>query len=119
MPYAFTQELPFTRDVYERFCAALPDETPRGLLVRVASETDTGVRLFDLWQTEGDYQDYQRTAVQPIVADGFFNGTGYEPDREPPREEQLEVLDVWLGRPPDGARAPQPRLRNDPGTSGV
>jgi hypothetical protein len=118
MPYAFTQELPFTPDVYERFCAALPDETPRGLLVRVASETDTGVRLFDLWQTEGDYQDYQRTAVQPIVADGFFNGTGYEPDREPPREE-LEVLDVWLGRPPDGARAPQPRLRNDPGAPGV
>jgi len=38
MPYAFTQELPLTRDVYERFCAALPDETPRGLLVRVPTE---------------------------------------------------------------------------------
>jgi hypothetical protein len=95
--------------VYERFCAALPDETPRGLLVRVVTEAETGVRLFDVWEAESDYQDYLRTAVQPIVADGFFNGTGYEPGRQPPRQ-QLDVLDVWVG----GQASTRPQLRDDP-----
>ena len=116
MPYAFTQELPFTKDVYERFCAALPDETPVGLIVRVATESDTGVRLFDVWQSREDYENFLRTAVMPIVTDGFFNGTSYEPpEREPPREE-TEVLDVWVGATP-GTRAAmkQPTLRDDPG----
>jgi hypothetical protein len=113
MPYAFTQDLPFTRDVYERFCAALPDETPQGLLVRVATETDTGVRLFDVWEDESAYEEYLRTAVQPIVTDGFFNGTGYEPPAsEPPRQQQT-VLDVWVGAlHPE--RDGRPQLRNDP-----
>jgi hypothetical protein len=113
MPYAFTQDLPFTRDVYERFCAALPDETPQGLLVRVATEAETGIRLFDVWQDESSYNDFFHTAVEPIVSDGFFNGTGYDPEREPPRE-QVEVLDVWVGSGPVRESARQPKLRNDP-----
>jgi hypothetical protein len=111
MTYAFTQDLPFTRDVYERFCAALPDEPPQGLLVRVATEIESGVRLFDVWEDETAYEEYIRTAVQPIVSDGFFNTTGYEPpETEPPRNSQ-ELLDLWIGASSDPAVRP---LRNDP-----
>ena len=114
MSYAFIQELPFTRDVYERFCAALPDETPSGLVLRVATESEAGIRLFDVWQDEPAYQDYLRTAVQPIVSDGFFNGTGYEPpEREPPRQQQ-EVLDIWIGAGPSREAASRSILRDDP-----
>lgn len=115
MTYAFTQELPFTRDVYERFCAALPDESPQGLIARVVSESETGLRLFDVWQSEDDYERYLRSAVQPIVSDGFFNGTGYEPPEREPSRQALEVVDVWIG----AAGAHQQVLRDDPDPKGT
>ena len=112
MSYAFSQELPFTRDVYERFCAALPDETPAGLVVRVATETEGGVRMFEVWESESDYQDFVRTAIQPIVTDGFFNGTGYEPPEQEPPRQMARVLDVWVGV--TAANHRQQVLRDDP-----
>jgi hypothetical protein len=98
MAYAFTQDLPITSDVYQRITAALPDEPPPGMITWLAYAIEDGVRLVQVWQSEEDYAEFVRDRLAPIVQDGFFRSSGYQPpEREPPRS-RIEVLNVWQGR---------------------
>jgi hypothetical protein len=94
--YAFSQDLPFSLDVFRRFKAAVPDDDPPGLISRVVFEIEDGVRLIEVWETEADRARFIEQSVRPVVEDdGFFAGTGYQPPKtEPPRNE-LNVLDIW------------------------
>lgn len=94
--YSYVQDLPFTEDVFRRFRAAVPDDTPPGLIARIAFQMEDGVRLMEVWKSEEDRSRFITESVQPVVTDeGFFADTGFQPpDREPPRDE-LKLLDVW------------------------
>jgi hypothetical protein len=100
MTYAFEQELPFSRDLYERFRAALPDEADDGLIMRVVFQAEAGLRSIEVWESLEHYDRYLNEMVQPIAMDGLFEGTSYQPpDREPTRRE-LTVIDLWAARTP-------------------
>jgi hypothetical protein len=113
MPFAFTQDLPFTPDVYERFCAALPDETPSGMILRFAQQIENGVRVTEVWQSEEDRARFVKDRLAPIVQDGFFASTGYAPPGEEPALHHIDVIDVW-----HGAEMPSLRSKAPEGTHG-
>ena len=97
MSYAFTQKLPFTEDVFQRFIAALQDDVPDGLVAWVAEKQQDDIRLIQVWESEDHYTQFARERLGDIAQDGFFASTGYAPpDQEPPREP-TQVLSVWTG----------------------
>jgi hypothetical protein len=115
MPFAFTQDLPFTENVYERICAALPDETPPGLILRMAEKIENGVRMIEVWQAEEDRARFVRDRLAPIVQDGFFASTGYAPPGEEPSLNRIDVIDVWHGgeMPSSRSKAPEDARRSN------
>ena len=97
MSYAFTQELPFTEDVFQRFTAALQDDAPDGLIVWVAEEVDSGIRLTQVWDTEDDYIRFATDRLAGIAQDGFFASTGYAPPTKEPPRKPADIFSVWTG----------------------
>lgn len=97
MTYAFTQVLPFTDDVYQRFTAALQDDPPKGLVVWVGERAPDGIRLLQVWESEDNYKRFATERLNDIAQDGFFASTGYQPPEQEPAREPIDVLNVWVG----------------------
>jgi hypothetical protein len=94
--YALFYDVPADEQMYRQVRAAIGDEQPRGLVVHLVVQVDTGLRHIGVWDSEADWQRFHDERVEPAVhtvltAAGF---TELPPD---PPVQELDVVDVWLG----------------------
>jgi hypothetical protein len=67
MPYAFTQDMPLRKDMYTSVSDQLGDDPPQGLIVHLAFETATGMRVVDLWESEEDFDRFTEQRLRPVM----------------------------------------------------
>ena len=96
MTYAFFYDVPGTEDLYRRIKAELGDEPPKGLVLHLVARHDGGLRHFNVWESEQDWERYRTEQVGPAV--GKVLATAGITERPPaPAEHQLDLVDVWTG----------------------
>jgi hypothetical protein len=82
MPIVMVSHAP-SRDLYERVAARahIDAERPDGLIVHTASETADGtVRIVDVWESQADVDEFERTRLIPAFA--AVGAPGSPPQRE-------------------------------------
>jgi hypothetical protein len=67
MRYALVTDLAVSWTAYEELAAALLHDLPAGLIVHAAGPTDEGVRIVDVWQSEGHYRVFREQQLQPLL----------------------------------------------------
>ena len=66
MAYAYIQDIPDSDwGTYERIVAELGDVRPDGLVVHVAGPHDGGVRMIDVWESEGAFRAFAADHLRP------------------------------------------------------
>jgi hypothetical protein len=101
MPYAFSQDMPVRKDMYTTLSDQIGDQAPQGLIVHLAFETPTGMRIVDLWESEEDFDRFSEQRLRPVMdktlqAAGVTReslGTSDEEDLTP-----VEVLGTTIPR---------------------
>ena len=72
------------------------DEPPKGLVVHLVAKSDGGLRHFNVWESNQDWERYRQERIGPAV--GKVLAAAGITERPPePVEQQLEVVDVWTG----------------------
>jgi heme-degrading monooxygenase HmoA len=82
MPIVIVSHAP-SRELYERVAAEahVQAERPQGLIVHTASETADGtVRIVDVWESEADMEEFERTRLVPAFQ--AIGAPGGPPQRE-------------------------------------
>ena len=77
-----------SRELYEQIVEIVGEETPPGCIVHTASETDGGVRIVDVWESQEHINDYFQGTLGPAFAQVGF-------DAQPP--EMTETFRVERG----------------------
>src|SRR5687767_12788789 len=95
VPYAVLYDVPADEQMYRQVRAAIGDEQPKGLVVHLVVQAESGLRHIGVWDSEEDWQRFHDERVEPAVhevltAAGF---TALPPD---PPVQELELVDVWL-----------------------
>ena len=95
MAYAWVQDLPITREVYQRIRAALGDEVPPGLILHLVtpSPTGSGLRYLDVWESKEECDRFLDERVHPVLG-RVFAAAGRPLPPEPHRDE-LEIIDLF------------------------
>ena len=98
MAYAFQQDLPITREIYQRIRTALGEVVPPGLIVHLVTDSPTGsgLRVIDIWESKEACEQFLTERVQPAL-EQVFAAAGRPQPPEAPRDE-LEVIDLWRPR---------------------
>ena len=89
MPWGFIQELPVSREEYDRIDQAITDD-PEGLIVHTASEKDGRIRVIDIWESKDAYQRFERDTLMPAVQ-GVVSGP---PQGGPPPMDEFEIHNI-------------------------
>lgn len=99
MPFAFTQDVPITWEVYQRIRsgldAALGGRPPPGLIVHVVMETEKGLRYLDVWESREAHRSFVETTLHAVV-DRALSGAGMA-RRAEPETHLVSVREVWVG----------------------
>ncbi|PZR58402.1 MAG: hypothetical protein DLM50_03670 [Candidatus Meridianibacter frigidus] len=66
MAYAFTQDLPSTKDMYLAISREVGDQPPKGMIMHLAFEIESGMRIVDVWETEADFDRFAER-LRPIL----------------------------------------------------
>jgi hypothetical protein len=77
MAVAMTMHWPgLTSDQYDAVMAklGLDANPPAGAVLHVASETDHGIEVFDVWQTEQAFHGYLEQRLLPVVSELGITG---------------------------------------------
>ncbi len=94
MTYAWTQDVPITREIYAEIVADLGDQLPEGLIVHVAQVMDDGhLRYLDVWESEAACQRFTEERLHPVVGRALARHQ-VRVDGEPPRHP-VQVAHVW------------------------
>ncbi|MGI9145774.1 MAG: hypothetical protein ACR2IK_04370 [Chloroflexota bacterium] len=94
MTYAWTQDVPITREIYAEIVADLGDQLPEGLIVHVAQVMDDGhLRYLDVWESEAACQRFTEERLHPVVGRALARHQ-VRVDGEPPRRP-VQVAHVW------------------------
>jgi hypothetical protein len=92
--YAFTQDVPIGRDVYQRIRKGLGDDAPDGLLVHLAIERPDGtMRYVDVWRDQESADRFHEHRLHPVVHP-VLQSAGIRVAGDAPRDE-IAVVDVW------------------------
>ena len=67
MPYAFSNDMPVSKDMYTKLSDEIGDEPPKGLIVHLAFETKTGMRIVDVWESEADFDRFGEERMHPAM----------------------------------------------------
>ena len=100
--YSFMQDVPSNPEMYGKLRAALGPETPPGLVVHLALETDSGLRYVDVWEDEQAWTTFRDTRLLPTLHD-VLKSYGIEADPAQAVREPITVIDAWLAT--DAVRA--------------
>lgn len=101
MAYVYVQDVASSWEQYERAVGALVDPAPAGLILHVAGPTDEGVRIIDVWESEGSWQQFRAEFLEPAIA---ALGGPYRPEAT---FRDLHSRHLWLTEAP----ASRPRGR--------
>ena len=86
MAWGFIGELPISRDEYDRLNAEIAED-PQGLILHTAAEHGGGMRIIDVWESEGAYRRFEEQTLFPAMG-----RAGLEPPQgEPPPLDTFEV----------------------------
>ncbi len=65
--WAFVSDVPFSREQYDRLDEELGSEKPEGLIVHAAGESDSGVRIIDVWESKQQFERFQSERLGPAM----------------------------------------------------
>ncbi len=65
--WAFVSELPISREQYDKLHVELGTEKPEGLIVHVAGESGSGVRIIDVWESKQQFELFQSERLGPAM----------------------------------------------------
>ena len=88
MAWGFIQELPISREEYERIDNAIEGD-PDGLIIHTASDKDGRVRVIDIWESKDAYQRFEREQLMPAM-----ERLGGQAPSEPPAMDEFEVTNI-------------------------
>jgi hypothetical protein len=98
--YAFVQDVPIDRAVYQRIKDGLGEQLPEGLLVHLALEQADGtLRYVDVWRDQEACERFVEQRLHPVVGP-VLAAADIRPAGEPPRHE-MAVVDLWGAAVPD------------------
>ena len=110
MTYALVSDIPVSWATYEDIAAGAFSDFAEGLIIHVAGPTDEGVRVIDVWESEGAYRAFVSMRLQPL----FDPGEGPAPTA---RFRDLDVRHVAIQLEASAARRPggehRPRAHAD------
>ncbi len=95
MSYAFSQDMPSGKDMYTKLSDEIGDEVPKGLIVHLAFETKTGMRIVDLWESEEDFDRFGAERMHPAM-DKVLQAAGLTRESlGEPQWEDLKPVEVF------------------------
>jgi len=99
MPILMTMDLPVTRADVEALSEQLGvrGDPPSGLIVHTATETAGGVHIIDIWDSQADFERFQKDRLNPAM-EKFLRERGITMDGPPPEPTYEEAFDVVRGR---------------------
>lgn len=74
---------------------------PDGLVAHMASQTDTGIEIFDLWESEADFRKFFQERVAPQVQAAAQQMGLPAPQGEPELRSAFDVIvraEEWVTR---------------------
>ncbi len=78
MPIVMTAEIPASADMYDSMNAEMgmtSENLPRGLIAHYALPTDKGMRIFDVWESKEDFEEFAAGQLGPAM-DKVIGGAG-------------------------------------------
>jgi hypothetical protein len=96
MPYTFFYDVPADAAMYERVKQAIGDESPKGLVVHLVVQAETGLRHIDVWDSEQDWQRFHDERVEPAVH-SVLAAVGFTEMPPDPPFQVLELVDPTIG----------------------
>jgi hypothetical protein len=97
--YSFIEDVPANADLYAKVRAGLGPETPQGLVVHLAIETEGGLRYVDVWEREQDWTAFRDGRLNPVLRD-VLSSYGINVDTAEVTRESVNVIDAWLAAEP-------------------
>ncbi|MDQ6732505.1 MAG: hypothetical protein M3Z35_00070 [Nitrospirota bacterium] len=95
MPYAFSQNMPSSKDMYDGLSDRIGDGAPKGLIVHLAFETPTGMRVVDVWESEEEFDLFQEKRLRPAM-DQILQKAGITRESlHIPQEEELKPVEIF------------------------
>ena len=88
VPRQMLEELAKTMDVQAN--------PPHGLIIHVAAEVPTGVRIVDIWDSQADFDRFRSERLDPSVA-RLMAAQGQAPQEMPPFNS-ADIFEVVRGR---------------------
>lgn len=103
MAYAVEYEVPGNEQIYAKVKAEIGEETPDGMVVHFVVKSEGGLRHFEVWDSQQDWERFRDERVDPAVGK-VLASLGFEGERPTPHEQVMEVVDVWTGTSASVAR---------------
>ena len=95
MAYALILDVSGPREVHETIMRSVrPQGVPKGLIVHIAAETDKGMRIIDVWESEADFDRFMKERLGP-ARDKALAEQRTSLGEHPPREEELKIVEIW------------------------
>lgn len=95
MPYAFSQDLPTGKDMYDGLSDRIGDEAPKGLIVHLAFETPTGMRVVDVWESEEQFDRFQEERLRPAMDQVLQKAGITRESLQAPQEQELKPVEIF------------------------
>lgn len=94
MAYAFFYDVPGDEHFYAQVKTEIGEEQPKGLIVQlVAKRQEGGLRHFNVWESEEDWDRFQEACVGPAVA-RVLSRIGLTESPPSPQIEEMDLIDI-------------------------
>jgi hypothetical protein len=70
--------------------------SPKGLVAHLVVAVEGGLRHFDVWDSQEDWQRFHDERVEPAVH-AVLSAAGFTEMPPDPPVQELNLIDVWLG----------------------
>ena len=91
--HAFQYEVPGNKRLYQQCLAELGPGKPEGLVMRLVTKTQSGLRHTMVWESKEAWEHYRDESVRPAVMT-VLERAGISPPGGDPYEEELFVVDL-------------------------
>jgi len=65
--WAFVGDVPISREQYDKLDTELGSHNPEGLIVHVAGESGSGIRIIDVWESKQQFELFQSERLGPAM----------------------------------------------------
>ena len=96
--YSFIEDVPANAELYAKVREGLGPDTPRGLVVHLAIETERGLRYVDVWEREQDWIAFRDGRLNPVLRE-VLSSHGIDVNPAEVTRESVNVIDAWLAEP--------------------